>query len=359
MKFLFPVLGFGKSGGYRVLAKLADGLVDDGHQVTFLVNRYMAEPYFPTRAEIYSVDLRGRPAKPKRSLPAWFNGLANMWALYRAISDIESSYDGVIANHSLTAHPTLWGAGKRKTVYYIQAYEPEYYEVSRALKSRIYASIARHSYRLGLAHIVNSPIYISYKEISASVCVPPGFDPKCFFPPAERNDSSCDRVILGCIGRHEPHKGTLQVLRAFESLYESDPRYHLRVAYGNLPGGWSHPNVEVVVPANDRELGDFYRSLDVYIAGGTVQPGAYHYPVMEALACGTPVIHTGYAPGSFGNSWIIECGTAQAIALAVREMDWEVARRKSIQGINDVVPLSWPVVTKKFNGHLLEFLADK
>jgi len=46
--------------------------------------------------------------------------------------------------------------------------------------------------------------------------------------------------------------------------------------------GGINPACVVVVPGNDTELADYYRSVDILIAPGTVQHGAPHYPVMEA-----------------------------------------------------------------------------
>ncbi|WP_447407026.1 hypothetical protein, partial [Clostridium perfringens] len=76
-------------------------------------------------------------------------------------------------------------------------------------------------------------------------------------------------MVVGCIGRSEPQKGTGYVLEAFQELHAKDPRHRLRIAYGNLPEGWSHEAAEIVVPRNDVELAAFYRSLDVLVAAGT------------------------------------------------------------------------------------------
>lgn len=282
-----------------------------------------------------------------------------MWAIFRAVRRMASGYDGILSNHSLTVLPSVLGANARKkVVYYIQAYEPEYYGALPGIKNKVYEAISRQSYGMGLKQIVNAPIYLSYKEIEADACVPPGFDPAHFYPAVTRS-SPQGRITLGCIGRHEPHKGTRDVLEAFEHLYKQDERYWLKVAYGNLPVGWTHPNVEVVIPSGDAELGDFYRSVDVYLAAGKVQPGAYHYPVMEALACGTPVIHTGYSPGTVENSWIIPQGGPVQFAEAIQAIDWNVARSKSMRGLGDVAPLSWPHVTHAFNRHLEDMLASR
>lgn len=57
-----------------------------------------------------------------------------------------------------------------------------------------------------------------------------------------------------------------------------------------------------VFPKNDEELAFFYRSLDILIAAGHIQLGACHYPVLEGLASGVAVIHSGYLPGTSANS---------------------------------------------------------
>ena len=59
-------------------------------------------------------------------------------------------------------------------------------------------------------------------------------------------------------------------------------------------------------PNCDSELADYYRSIDILIAPSFLQLGAYHYPVIEALACGTAVITAGYLPGNKYNSWILK-----------------------------------------------------
>lgn len=348
MKILIPILGFGRSGGYRVLANFADGLISQGHSVTFLVNRHMSEPYFPTRADIRLMDLMGREAIARKGVPIIFNGLTNMWALYRAIHSLAPAFDAIVANHSLTVLPAVAGSDSvAKVIYYIQAYEPEYYAMLPGLKNRIYQTLSRMSYKFNTTRFVNAPIYLSHKEIASEICIPPGFDPVSFHPTPGRI-LNWKPLVLGCIGRSEPHKGTRDILGAFEALHRMDPRHRLKVAFGNLPTGWSHPNVEVVVPKNDFELGAYYRSLDLLIAAGTIQAGAYHYPVLEALACGTPVIHAGYSPGTLDNSWIAAGGTARALADAVVSYDPDLAASKVAQGLRDVEVLTWAKVSKRF-----------
>lgn len=78
--------------------------------------------------------------------------------------------------------------------------------------------------------------------------------------------------------------------------------------------------MEIVVPKSDTELAEFYRSVDILVAPGTVQLGACHYPVLEAMAVGTPVITTGYLPANVENCWLVPIKDSQSIATAIGEV---------------------------------------
>lgn len=126
--------------------------------------------------------------------------------------------------------------------------------------------------------------------------------------------------VIGVIGRREPSKGTRFALEAFEQLAAVNSQARLIVAFGNLPEGWAHERAQVVTPQNDAELADFYRSVDVLLAPGTVQLGACHYPVLEAMATGTPVVTTGYLPADRDNAWIVAVADSAAIASAIQSI---------------------------------------
>jgi glycosyltransferase involved in cell wall biosynthesis len=108
------------------------------------------------------------------------------------------------------------------------------------------------------------------------------------------------------------------VLEAFAILKSRGEHVRLLVAYGNLPDEMKdREGIEVIVPANDSELADFYRKADIFIAPALGQHGAPHYPVMEAMACGVPLITTGYMPASAENCWSVNerdpCGIVNAV----------------------------------------------
>ncbi len=358
MKILIPVIGFGAAGGYRVLSELANQWQSDGHLVDFLVDERSAEPYFPTQAGIRRFAKNGRVSDeitPGKG--GGFSSSGNAFSIYRgmwsALKNIGAGYDVILANHSLTAIPVaLARVGAAKKFYYVQAYEPEYYALEKGKKPLVLKWLSILSYKLPLRQIANAPIYIGYHGVRAKHWIPPGVDEKIFyrraFPPLF---GPMQPWTLGVIGRREPSKGTRYVLNAFEELARIDPYVRLKVAFGNLPEGWHHDRVEVVIPRNDGELAEYYRSVDILIAPGTVQLGACHYPVLEAMACGTPVVTTGYLPADNDNSWIVPVADSTAItvaALSIKAMRPDALQRKLDAANNSISVFAWRRISKQF-----------
>ena len=157
---------------------------------------------------------------------------------------------------------------------------------------------------------------------------------------------------MGCIGRKEPSKGIKYVIDAFNILKKQGWNVQLSIAYGNLPSEYDLPEgATISIPRNDIELGQFYRSVDIMIAPGTIQLGAPHYPVMEAMACGIPVVTTGYIPAAKDkdNSWIVPIRDTDAIVESVKEIivDSDLRRRKLANAHNDIKDFSWEFVSAK------------
>ncbi|MFS2098974.1 glycosyltransferase family 4 protein [Variovorax sp. Varisp85] len=327
MKILVPIIGFGTAGGYRVLSELANHWLRDGHQVDFLVDERSSDPYFPTSAKICRFDRQGRllshqAGERRTEFSSNGNAASIYFGMWRALRRIASGYDVILANHSLTAFPVAFSkARKASKYYYVQAYEPEYYALEKGRKARVLEWLSMLSYRLNLKQIANAPIYIDYRDISAQHWIPPGVDESIFHRRSFISDFTLRKpLVIGTIGRKEASKGTRYVLEAFEKLALIDPDVQLKVAFGNLPENWKHDRAKIVVPNGDHELADYYRSVDILIAPGTVQLGACHYPVLEAMSCGTPVITTGYLPASKENSWIVPVADSDAIVSSVLEI---------------------------------------
>jgi len=351
MKILIPILGFGRTGGYRVLSQLATEWCKQGHAVDFLCPDTSAHPYFPTDGRILWVNDNGNSCSgPNPNKP--LSGTYNISALFFGLRKLNLNYHILLANQCLTAWPiVLAPCGAAKKFYYIQAYEPDYYSSARSIKGALLSVISALTYHFPLKRITNSPIYFRYKNLRASVAIPPGIDLSIFKPLALTRDLECANLVtIGCIGRSEPEKGIIYALHAFEALHKLDSRFRLRVAYGNLPQDWSHPHCEVVMPKNDNELADFYRSLDILIAPGTVQHGAPHYPVLEAGSCGVTVVTTGYMGATPDTAWIVANKDVQSIVNSVTQAvsDHKVRINKRTNFLIESSKYGWNRVSSTF-----------
>lgn len=350
MKILIPIDDFGRAGGFRVLSELANFWIRSKHQVNFLAPDCSELPYFPTIAPIIWVDRNGDLVNQRANVKS--RGITRLVSIYKALNSIAEQYDIILANHSLTAFPVWFcKCSNNKKFYYIQAYEPDYFWNVKTFKSKILGMVSIYSYYLPLHRIVNAPIYFKYKNIRSDKFVLPGLDLNIFKP----DDTSIvdyknkETIIIGCIGRKEPEKGIKYVLKAFEQLYNQDNRFLLRVAFDNLPNDWSHERCEVVIPNNDTELASYYKSLDILIAPGTVQHGAAHYPVLEAMACGIPVVTTGYYGADNSTAWIIENRSFESIVKAVNTIidNNELTYSKSLKALQVGQQLGWEIVSDK------------
>lgn len=358
MRILIPIIGFGRAGGYRVLSELANHWIALGATVDFLVDYRSESPYFPTRGGIRRFGRNGWEVPSGLAtgrFEASGNAVSIFLGMWRALRRLAPEYDVVLANQSLTAWPVALApcprSGRRGRVYYIQAYEPDYYLFERGWKARVLGVLSATSYRLPLRRVVNAPIYLRYRGIRSEHWVPPGLDDTIFTRRGKMPGADGAAWTIGVIGRREPAKGTADALAAFEQLARRWPSVHLKVAYGNLPQGWSHPRAVVVVPANDAELAAYYRSLDVMLAPGTLQLGACHYPVIEAMASGVAVVTTGYLPADETTAWIVPVHAPESIAATVEQImltDPGQLAGKLDRAASAVEPFTWSAVASRF-----------
>ncbi len=355
MRIAIPVMGFGRTGGFRVLSQLANSWIDAGHDVTFLSPCQAENPYFPTKAKIVWLDGWGRDTTQGAKSwlpPGGLRGVIGwMWLLARGLSIRAADFDVVIANHNLTAWSVAWARTSARKYYYIQAFEPEYYDKNRGLRGRILRWMSARSYQFKLTQIVNAIIYQQYRELHPIGVVHPGID-LSVFKPREIVPTWEDRqVTVGCIGRMEATKGTRDVFDGFQLAVTRGFQGKLKVAYGGPDHPVrSSPLCEVVTPRNDAELAEFYRSLDVLIAPGVVQLGAVHYPVLESMACRVPVINTGYTPSKEDNSWIVPIHSPEAIAATLLKMSEQTELRlaRAENGLHATKPFAWREVSEEF-----------
>lgn len=301
MKILIPILSAGKSGGIKVLTNLANKWFEMGHDVTVISTDNMTEPYYKINCNFYYIDTKGQKLNSK--LNEKISILQQLVSMYRYLKHESNRYDCVIANYNLTTYPIFLGS-KSNNFYYIQAYEPEFYDEikNNILKKYVQKVLAWFSYFLPFTRIVNSNMYINYKNIKTNYVVYPGIDLEIYFPKERSKKNNSDKFVIGCIGRKEEWKGSEDVAEAIKLLHHKGyENIEFVVAFNAV----SYKNHTLVYPDGDKKLADFYRSLDILVTPGHIQLEAIHYPVIEAMATKTPLITTGYFPSNENNSFLV------------------------------------------------------
>lgn len=348
MKIIIPLaVGLGKHGGFRVLSQLANYWLKDGHEVTFLVFKNSEQPYFPTDAKILKYDEKGEILNDNRA-PEQSRNLLGIIGIRRALKKALDKMDAdvVLATQNFSAGPVAKSKIKAKKFYYVQAYEPEFYEKG-PLHYKIYHYIAKKSYGHNLTTIVNSKMYFNYKEITSDKLVYPGLDFKLFQPKENKKRNPVFR--LGTIGRKEELKGTSYVIEAFKLIRaELGEKVELHIAFGDESWG-EIDGIKMLFPKNDQELAEYYKNLDCYLCGGLWQLDAVHYPVIESMACKVPIVTTGYYPADNQNAYLVPVKDAVAMKDAVLDVyhNENLANDKVNAAFLQIQEFGWDNVSKK------------
>ena len=325
----------------------------------FVVYAGLYEPfYYPTDARVDVIDYRGRDVAPgdvpgeghRPAPPTFRDHYRATVALARYMRARTGPGDVVLANHSFTVAPALRSPARCK-FYYVQAFEPEYYETRAGLLSKVKSRYAALSYRLPIRRIVNTPTYGRYlTRLGGDPVVAPGLD-LSVYRPGPRRKLREGRIRVGFVSRVEVEKGTRESLEAVERLAAEDPRVDVDVALDNLGRTSSLERLTITPISCDDDLAEYYRGLDIMIAPISAQFGAPHYPAWEALACGTPLVTTDVMLCDERNSWRCAPGSAQSIYEVLREViaaDAAVVDAKIRDGLVTARGQEWPAVAERF-----------
>lgn len=139
--------------------------------------------------------------------------------------------------------------------------------------------------------------------------VPEGIDPDLFNPDVRPTDAISRRIGFKFlhVGRFEDRKGTKNLIRAFDAEFHPDDDAILVLACHNphQPGfdfgaelrslDLKHPEKLLFIPPVARHdvLAGLYTACDVFVAPSRAE--GWGLPITEAMACGLPVITTGYS----------------------------------------------------------------
>lgn len=169
-----------------------------------------------------------------------------------------------------------------------------------------------------------------------------------------------DKFIL-FVGTIEPRKNLPLLISAFDRLCADSGFNHGLVVAGGK--GWrdresnraveSSPNRERIVMTgfvSDEDLPAIYSLADVFILPSLYE--GFGLPVLEAMACGTPVVATNVSslPEAVGNAGLlVDPGDPDPLAAAIRHLttDEEMRQRYRLAGFAHARKFSWNTAAKK------------
>lgn len=345
MKIIFPVVGFSKSGGYRVLSKLADEFIACGHEVVFVSPCYGGRPYYPTNAKIISVKSYFDKIRVLRVL---FGILAVF------INILKNKKGVVIANHNITSYIVHFLPARFKKYYYVQAYEV------KLVSGFAHKLVAYLSYLLPIKKIVNSENILPGRITKIVGVVPAGVEVNLFRDCGVLYDKT-KKIKIGFVGRVEKYKGSNEIISAFSELVDKydlilNVAVHLPFVPENIAKKTNYFPIN-----NDSELADFYKENDIIVATGLIEDGAFHYPCAEAMASSRVVI-SNYSPLVLDRI-IINPGLqlknvdslkiVKALEYAIN-MDQKAQRAEVEKNQTTISSYSWDIIGSKF----LELIDD-
>lgn len=185
-------------------------------------------------------------------------------------------------------------------------------------------------------------IYSSEPDLPApDIVIPDGVDTQ-HFSPSETGRTGSDAFAVGWVGnsawgrQRQGYADTKGYHRLFRpTMAELLSRGHA------VEAKVADPQVKLVDFA---DMPDFYRQLDVYVCTSLME--GTPNPVLEAMACGIPVVTTdvGIVPEVFGDlqrRFIIEQPTVEKFAVAVAELMGDHGLRRAIGIENRARALEW------------------
>lgn len=348
MKVTFVTAPDNLSGGHRVIAIYAAHLKALGHEVTIVLPPPRIVPKrepllnalrFAKRGQARAALGQLRLLRPQRHVPGFLersNCKLTRLETFRAVesSDVPDA-DVVVATWWETAPwVQTFEHCKGAKVYFVQDYGAPGQELEKIVPT----------WKLGF-HIVTIADWLAalVKQHAADAFVDVvgnAVDHELFHQPPR---TMPEQPTIGFVYREDWVKGYDTALQAYRLAKKEIPNLRF-VTFGSQPRAQlKHlsPDVEHHERPDDQELVALYGSCTAWLFASRLE--GYGLPILEAMACRTPVIATraGAAPELIerGGGWLVPIDDAQAMANAIKEAcslspaDWAKASEAAHQSV--------------------------
>lgn len=360
MKITFVLPTLGLTGGMRVLSIYTELLQKRGHKILIV----STPPRQPTLIEQLKSLLRGRGwgSVPKKEQSHFDNVDVERRVLEtnRRITDLDvPDADIIMATWWETAESVAkLSNSKGAKVYFLQHYEAFDY----IPKGRVEATWRLPMHKIAVAQWLADIARNEYGDLSVSL-VPPTVDTKQFYDPELRSKQQQSKQSVPTVGLYHsttPWEGCDIALKAFSIAAKKIPNLRL-VAFGSgetppaylpLPAG-----TEYIMSLTQDQLRESYSRCDAWLFSSRSE--GFGLPIIEAMACGTPVIGTpaGAAPELLagGGGILVKLEDPEDMALAIEQIcqlsdaQW---REMSEKALETVINYTWEDATDLFEAAL-------
>ncbi|MGB7895711.1 MAG: glycosyltransferase family 4 protein [Microcoleus sp.] len=359
MKITFVLPTLSLTGGIRVISIFAELLRKRGHSV-FVISVPLPQPSI--RKQVKSLLRGGGWISPPENEPSFFDNLGvehKITDRYRPVEDKDvPDADVVVATWWETAE---WVAklspSKGAKAYFIQHHEIFDY----LPQGRVEATWMLPMHKITISEWLVELARTKYGDDQVSLA-PPSVDTKQFYA-CPRNKQSVPTV--GLMYSTIYWKGSDIALKAFSIAAKKIPNLRL-VAFGTEAPSSELPlpaNAEYVIQPDQDKIKDYYSKCDAWLLASRSE--GFGLPIIEAMACRTPVISTpaGAAPEilSGGTAILVRPEDPQEMAKAIESIcqlpnsQWQAMSEAAYAKVNNY---TWEDATDHFEA-ALEVAVDK
>lgn len=286
--FVLPELNL--TGGVRVVGIYAQLLAERGHQINVIYPkspRAVKQTFFMKFKDIYKKIKLSNSAKNNRC-PFFDHGKADMLMIdfYDELTDdLVPDADVIIATFWMT---TAWiknlNSAKGQKIYFIQHYE---------MHDWLPKQVVKESYKLPFKKIAVSE-WIADSLLRLENClvdkvVLNGVDTKQFYAPTRTKQTT---PTIGFMYSDRAFKGTDLALKAIDIVRHSYPELKI-IVFSSKPANVNFPlpgNSDFYLCPEQSMIKELYAKCDAWLF--TSRNEGFGLPILEAMACRTPVIAT-------------------------------------------------------------------